>query len=194
MGWKQYPSVTLPSDIIERCRRHGRQMSIDLLHPQNHWNAMSASVSSHSAEKNVALLGRSKMAECSFCRWADIDIERLHWGRIPDGGFDVFWMSMRIDIKHSAHPDARYCIWPINKTKLFDGKQFDVIVQVLGVEPTFTLQGWIKKSQFRMLRKIAKDIHGVDDGTRYVDTEHLQRCLSTMLRRSHRLCGKTTSS
>jgi hypothetical protein len=85
MGWKQYPSVTLPSDVIERCRRHGVQMSKDLLHPQNRGNAMSAAVSSHGAEKDPVLLGRSKMAECVFCGWAGIDIERLHWGRMPDG-------------------------------------------------------------------------------------------------------------
>jgi hypothetical protein len=69
MDWKQNPSVTLPNDIVERCQRHGRQMSTDLLNPQNIWNSMSASVSSHGAEKNVVLLGRSKMAECAFCRW-----------------------------------------------------------------------------------------------------------------------------
>ena len=174
MDWKQHHSVTLPSDIIERCWKHGQRMVGKFAHPQDIWNIRSAALSSHGAEKNVNLLGRSKMAECAFCLWADIDVDRLNWTAIPDDGSDVLWRSIRIDIKHSSHDAPRYCIWPRNKTHLFDGKQFDVIVQLFGIEPILTLQGWITKHEFRHLRKIAENVRGLDDGTRYVDTERLE--------------------
>jgi len=174
MDWKQHHSVTLPSDIIERCLEHGQLMAEKFADPKDIWNVMSAALSSHSAEKNVILLGRSKMAECAFCLWAGIDIDNLNWTAIPDNGTDVLWQSMRIDVKHSSHDNPRYCIWPVNKTFLFVDKKFDIIVQLFGIEPTLMLQGWITKTEFRRWRKIAEGIRGIRDGTRYVYTERLE--------------------
>ena len=166
--------ITLLSDVIERCREHGHKMAKKLDEKKDIGNVRSAALSSHGAEKDPVLLGRSKMAECVFCQWRGIDINKLNWTAIPDKGFDVVWRSIRVDVKHSSHDDPRYCIWPINKTSLFDSRQFDIIVHVFGIEPTLTLQGWITKPDFRRWRKIAKNTFGLADGTRYVDTERLE--------------------
>lgn len=142
------PVVILPRDLQRRCWRFGLDLAASYKKPRTQSARNSAAVSSHGVERDPVKLAWSKMAECAFCYWADLDIEDLKWETDrADPGSDIRWYLLLIDVKHTFWPNG-HLIWPINKRLFFDSKKFDVLVLVRGRED-FEISGWCFKHEFK---------------------------------------------
>jgi hypothetical protein len=157
---------------MERCRQWAQGVIKSMKSPSTAAEARSRSLSYRGAEGNVSLLWAAKMAECALCLNLGLDPERdLQWSA-PDSGSDLTYRGVRIDVKHSIHTQPRFCLWPLKKNHLFSKKQFDAIVLVSG-GPTFAIEGWIGKEDFRRTCRTASKPHPLDEGTRYVEVGEL---------------------
>lgn len=166
-------AISLPPDIVERCFDYGRRMVGEYERPRSIGNACSLALASHGAEKNALLQARSKMAECAFCLWFDLNPnDALRWDCFADQGWDIRLNNLLFDIKWSA-PNARFLIWPINKRHLFQAKRFDRIVLVTGIEPEFSLRGWISKHLFEKSYQVAVAPNPLTAGTWFLPVEKL---------------------
>jgi hypothetical protein len=166
------PTLSISAELTERSRQWALKFIKAAKSPPTAAHARSRSLSYRGAEGNVSLLWSAKMAECALCLYLDLDPERdLQWSA-PDSGTDLTYRGVRIDVKHSAHKEPRFCLWPLKKNHLFDKKQFDVIVLVSG-GPTFAIEGWMGKEEFRGSCLIAGEDHPLDEGTRYVEVGEL---------------------
>jgi hypothetical protein len=141
------PLILLPNNIVKRCTDYAADLVGAYAAPANSSMAASRAVSSHGIEKDSSAQALAKMAECAFCQWAKVPIEKLNWqiGR-PDKGSDIFWLGVGVDIKHTRHLDGAL-IWPVNKRHIFHSKRFHIIVLVRGKNP-FELAGSTLKSLF----------------------------------------------
>src|SRR5207344_1098457 len=118
---------------------------------------LSASLSSHGAEKNHQLQRDAKAAECAFCIWAGLDpLVALNWTASAESGTDVVWRGLRVDVKHTPYPRGAL-IWPYKKVKLFHGKHFDILVLVTGSGRNFTVARWTTKPHFALTALIADE-------------------------------------
>jgi hypothetical protein len=163
------PTVTLPNKWINESERYGLRVVNGYSDGRN---PESLSVSSRGAEKNVALQAHARMAECAGCLHFGLDpTTALDWSQFCDNGYDFIYAGVRWDVK--ATRNGHYLIWPVNKRDIFDSKQFDDLILIRGVQPTFTIAGFILKSVFREEHRVAGGGHVLDRGTWYMDEEDL---------------------
>jgi hypothetical protein len=170
-------TIALPFEIVTRCQHYGRGLVAafaDVRSSDSESFVKSRLLSSDGVEKDPVAQGRAKMAECAFCRWAVLDIEKLNWTmRQPDDGTDIKWRNVLLDIKHTAYPDG-VLIWPRKKNERYKEKRFDVIVLVRGIEPYFELAGCVSKKRFIKEHKIAGPGHHLREGTWFMEAELLR--------------------
>jgi hypothetical protein len=163
MGLKSL--VSLPDDVEKRCRVWAeRVVTLQL---------MKNAVSCFGAENNIELQAQAKMGECAFAIWAGADpVYALHWEDRPDPGHDFVWRGKRWDVKH-ALTGRKFLIWPVTKKSIYEQKQFDAIVLVLGNAPAFEIAGWISKEAFRYERETASEGHRLHPGTWFLPKDRL---------------------
>jgi hypothetical protein len=168
-------SIELPADLLVRCQKFGEHVVANY---RAGYNVNSRAVSSHGAEADVNLQACAKMSECAFCIWARLDpLQALHWDRWVDGGYDLIWGKTRIDVKSIGITD-RFLIWPYRKTGFYDDKKFDVLVVVREHAPTFLIERWIEKGQFRERKLVANDDHALTAGTWFMSVSDLHEMYS----------------
>jgi len=160
--------IELPLEVQKRCRDYAGLIVRDYA---SGWNSRSRSVSSHDAESNIELQELARMAECAFCVWLGQSVEGLNWSRHCDSGYDTATEMGRADVKHTK--GGRYLIWPIRKNHLFETKQFDVLVLVVGGPDVFEVAGWIPKEGFWQRHEIASEGHKLFPGTWFMDRKNL---------------------
>jgi hypothetical protein len=168
-----HTAIVLPPDLIERCMDFGRRVVASYAAGEN---PNSLAVSSHGAEKNPWLQGRSKCAEAAFAIYAGQSIEALRWetGR-PDHGSDLAIGGALIDVK-KVENYARWLIWPYNKVDHFASKRFTTLVAVRDWHEHFVVERWIDKRTFFRMKEIAPAGHKLDAGTWFVpidDCSHM---------------------
>jgi hypothetical protein len=146
-------AVSLPNEVIERCKKHGQAIVDAYLRGDN---PRSRSVSSHGADTDPHLQAEAKAAECAACLWAGLSIDQLNWSNHADAGFDIVLCKRKIDIKANGFND-HYLIWPVRKTELFEDKDFDAFLLVKSNlnANRFHIHKWISKKAFRRDHQVA---------------------------------------
>jgi len=163
------PTISLPSDVIERCRHHAARIVADY---DAGFNAASRAVSTHGMERNVEWQAHGKMAECAFALWLGVSLDGLNWSRRPDTGADISFYGFLLDVKATT-ARGRYLIWPIGKRHIFESKRFDALVLVKGDIPIFEIVGFIEKRAFADRHRVWDGDHGLQPGTWYMAEDEL---------------------
>jgi len=158
------PIVRLSPDLVTRCQCLG---AYRVERYALGFNPGSRALSSHGAESDPELQGRSVMAECAVCRYLKINPERLNWTGASDCGFDFEFCGLRFDIKMTKR-HSHYLIWPVNKRGIFDIEPFDALILVKQDFPDFEIAGWLTKNEFAALHREADERHVLATGTWYV--------------------------
>jgi hypothetical protein len=141
------PIMSLLPDVEERCRKFAAELVKQYADPTNASRRASLAFAGLGIEKNVEAQTLAKRAECAFCRWAGVSIEKLDWQtNHPDDDKDVYWRGILVDVKHTVHPRGKL-IWPFTKRAIFKDKKFHTMVLVRGRGP-FEIAGWTLKSFF----------------------------------------------
>src|SRR5215204_3436148 len=99
-------SITLTSDEMARCWRHGEQF---VAASKAKLNPRSLAVAGHrGAQFDVGKQARARMAEVAACRWLELDpMLALNWTQYADGGFDLRYRGVRVDVKMTHHISGR---------------------------------------------------------------------------------------
>lgn len=133
----------------------------------------SLSLSWGGAEENTDIWCEARMGELACCGYLNLKPElHLEWGEDVGRAWDLVYESYLIDVKNTH---TRYLFWPVNKTRIFDQKNFTVLVSTTATRGNnvVVLNGWMAKKDFRRDRLIAGVGHDLAEGTRYVPFEVL---------------------
>lgn len=178
--------IELPLELAQKCDDFAQRL---VAHYAQGGSPQSRAFSSHGAESNPLLLCEAKVGECVFALHMEQDPHsRLNWaGDRPDSDYDIAIGRTLVDVKQTGLYGS-FLIWPINKNRIFDSKDFHVLALTKTsvvrdadgkiVVARGYVEGWSGKQWFRLRRKIAPDGPAgkkLDVGTRYLPVDFLHR-------------------
>lgn len=174
--------VTLPPDIVEKCRKFGKELEAHYLADGSPQSAKYAfCVIGKPGELDAERFAISKMGECAaavvfFVPFTEIKFT-VEDG--PDDGFDFSFLGIRADVK-TTKPHHNL-IWPVTLNDAYQPKKFDVLVSVSyeKLPPddsnAFWVDGWVTKADFLENKSIAEGRHVrpyLYEGTWYLSKRH----------------------
>lgn len=148
------PIVTLPDRLVARCDKFAHRILADFERSPNPY-------SRDGIERDWNKQALAKMGECAACLYFELDPETaLTWDARPDPGFDLIAAGgQRIDIKTVKH-EKHFLLWSRSKNQIYHRKEFDVLLHVKENLPNFIIWGWITKTDFYNLKKVAPEPPG----------------------------------
>jgi len=162
--------VKLPLEWVRRCSDFAERSVADYRAGRKN---ESLHFATHGMENDVDGQATSKMAECAFCLWADIDPGKgLDWSPRPDTGYDVIYRGSRVDVKQTKMTSRRL-LWPFNKVDTLSRKHFDTFVLVKSDIPWFEVARWTSKMHFLSARHIAGAGDRIAAGNWYLDEDEM---------------------
>lgn len=134
-----------------------------------------------SRAKQVSINTAGFIAEVALCQFLGIEPEgELVWKTDrPDGGHDVLFKGIRIDVKASTNPFASRLLWPVTKIdKLPQAADIFLLARVPENKVSedgqaVQLVGWIPRDEFIHACHKAYGISGILQGTPYMNEKAL---------------------
>jgi hypothetical protein len=170
-----YPVITIPPELIERCREYANRVCAGY---DRGLNQRSAKLTLNDIAHDPLTQTMSRVAECAFCLFVDISVELLNWTDYCDNGLDCPWDRLTYDVKSTAWDDRHNnLIYSAAKTHFYDEMPFDRLIMIKVAMPHCRycqVRGWVDKDVFLLRHELAPQGHFLLPGTWYMHQRLLE--------------------